>query len=156
MRMYLAAAFSLVASAGLPASADSLAFAAPAGWTMNSAATPPDPERGPMQWRLSSDPVSSLTFLRLPTAYPDAIAAIHTNFSTNQIKPAVDKDVPCRGTTAHVVEFAIGPDAHKIVVNRMVVPAADGIATVTYSRADGTPFSRDVQTAETAFCAATP
>jgi hypothetical protein len=137
-----------------PALADGPAFVGPAAWTANSAAPASDPAHPLLQWHLPGDTSASLTFLKSTASYDDSLALIHTNFSTNKIKPSLDKDIPCQGKTAHEVEFAIGPDGHKIVINRLLVPTADGVATVTYSRADGTAFDSDVQKSETAFCAA--
>jgi hypothetical protein len=137
-----------------PALADGPAFVGPAAWTANGDASGSDPAHPLLQWHLPGDTSASLTYLKSPASYDDSLALIHTNFSTNKIKPSVDKDIPCQGKTAHEVEFAIGPDGHKIVINRILVPAADGVATITYSRADGTAFDSDVQKSETAFCTA--
>jgi len=137
-----------------PALADGPAFDGPAAWTANGGPAGSDPAHPLLQWHLPGDTAASLTFLKSTASYDDSLALIHTNFSTNKIKPSIDKDIPCQGKTAHEVEFAIGPDGHKIVINRILVPTSDGVATITYSRADGTAFDSDVQKSETAFCAA--
>ncbi|MBD5633648.1 MAG: hypothetical protein IAI49_04130 [Candidatus Eremiobacteraeota bacterium] len=153
MRSIVSILIITVAAAG-PAVADGPPFTGPASWSSNGSPVSADPAHPVMQWHLPGDTASSLTYARTTAAYADSLAAIHTNFTTNKIKPAVDKDVQCQGKTAHVVEFATGPDEHKIVINRMLVPTSDGVATLTYSRADGTSFDPDVQKAETTFCAA--
>jgi hypothetical protein len=52
-----------------------------------------------------------------------------------------------------VVEFATGPDGHKIVINRLLVPTSDGVIAITYTRDDGVPFDPDVKKSVDAFCA---
>jgi hypothetical protein len=126
-------------------------FIGPSGWSHNPPAVT-DPNRTIDQWHLSGD-VASVTFIKDPsTTYSDAVAAIEKNFSTNKIKPAADKDTSCRGTTAHLVEFAIGPGEHQIIIHRLVVPDGSGVDTVTYTRSDGSPFDPDVKKSETTYC----
>ena len=83
----------------------------------------------------------------------DALAAIEKNFSTNKIRPATDKDVPCQGKTGHEIDFAVGPEGHQLIIHRVIVPDGTGIDTVTYARADGTVFDPDVKKSEDAYCA---
>jgi len=137
-----------------PALADGPAFVGPAAWTANGGTSGSDPAHPLLQWHLPGDTSASLTYSKSTASYDDSLALIHANFSTNKIKPSVDKDISCQGKTAHEIEFAIGPDGHKVVINRILVPTSDGVATITYSRADGTAFDSDVQKSETAFCAA--
>ena len=75
-------------------------------------------------------------------------------FTTNNIKPSFDKGLPCRGKTGHEVDFAVGPDGHQILIQRVVVPDGNGIDTVTYTRTTGTIFDPEVKKSETTFCAA--
>ncbi len=153
--MRLSFVFPLFASLAAPALADEPAFTGPSGWSANASnATASDPAHAPMQWHLPGDNSASVTYLRTTTSYDDALAAIHTNFTTNKIKPSVDKDLPCHGKTAHVVEFATGPDGHKVVIQRLLVPTSDGVAAITYARASDDSFDPAVQQAETAYCAA--
>ena len=153
MRFFLM--LTIFLSALAPAGADEAPFAGPSGWSANAnPAPPPDPAHAVMQWHLPGDGSTSVTYVRTTTSYDDSLAAIHTNFTTNKIKPAVDKDVPCHGKTAHVIEFATGPDGHRININRMVVPTSDGVAAITYARSGDTPFDPAVTQAETAYCAA--
>lgn len=147
----------IVAATALPALADGAAFVGPAGWSSSGTPTGGDPAHPTLlQWHLPGDSAASVTYLHTTTSYDDSLAAIHTNFTTNHIRPALDKDLPCQGKTGHVVEFSFGPDDHKIVINRILLPAPDGVVTITYSRADGTPFDAEVQKSEATFCAATP
>ncbi len=154
MRITMTAAV-LFATAAAPCLAAPPAFVAPAGWRAN----PPD-QNAPataspvMQWHVPGDTTTSLTFLHTSQSYDDSLGAIHTNLATNKIKPAVDKDLPCQGKTAHVVEFTVGPDAHKIVMNRLLVPMLDGVAAITYSHEDGSKPDPDVVKAESDYCAA--
>jgi hypothetical protein len=145
-------AFAVVGASQAAALADAVSdFAGPAGWSKVDVPSA-DPSRTVSQWHIAGD-VSSLTFIKdTSTAYADAIGAIQKNFTTNNIKPSFDKDVPCRGKTGHQVEFLVGPDGHQITINRIVVPDGNGIDTITYSRPGGT-FDPDVKKAETAFCA---
>jgi hypothetical protein len=141
--------------APIAASADGIAFVGPASWSSNGpASSSGDASHQFSQWHLPGDSAASLTFLQTTTSYADSLAAIHANFTANKIKPAVDKDVPCQGKVAHVIEFATGPADHKVVINRMIVPSGDGVAALTYSREDGTTFDPDVAKAESAYCAA--
>lgn len=145
----------LAAATAATCLADGPAFVGPSGWsTDSSVGASNDATRTIMQWHLPGDTSTSLTYLRSKGSYDDALTAIHTNITTNKMKPAVDKDMPCQGKTAHVVEFATGPDGHKIVINRLLVPTTDGVAAITYAHADGTPPDPAVQKSETAYCAA--
>jgi hypothetical protein len=131
------------------------AFPAPSGWSHNAPAAAADPARTVEQWHIAGD-VASVTFVKdTGTAYSDALAAIETNFRTNKIRPATDKDVPCQGKTGHEIDFATGPEGHQLIIHRVVVPDGAGIDTVTYARADGTVFDPDVKKSEETYCAAT-
>lgn len=139
----------------LPASAADVAFAGPAGWSRAAAVSPGDAMHQFDQWHIAGDAATTVTFIKDgTTAYADALGRIEKNFADNKIKPATDKDFTCQGKTGHVIEFSTGPDGHKIVINRLLVPDGAGVDTVTYSRADGSAFDPDVQKAETAYCAA--
>jgi len=136
---------------GGPVGADS-AFVGPAGWSHNTPSATPNPSRLVDQWHIAGD-IATVTFTKdMTTTYTDALAAIETNFSTNKIKPATDKDMPCQGKTAHVVEFTTGPDNLQTVINRLLVPNGDGIETITYFRSGGTPFDPAVKKSEMDFC----
>ena len=143
------------AAVALPAAAFAdAAFPPPSGWShVDVAAT--DPAHTIQQWHIAGD-VSSLTYAKdTGTSYADALARIQKNFADNKIRPAKDKDMPCQGKTAHVIEFATGPDGHQVVINRLLVPDAAGVDTVTYVRSDGAVFDADVQKSIAAYCAAT-
>ena len=145
----------LSAACASPASADGPAFVGPAGWSSDTATASADPSQQVAKWHLPGDPVASLTYSRTTRAYADSLGAIHTNISTNNIHPAMDKDLPCQGKTGHVVQFTFGPTDHKVVINRLLLPTTDGSVAITYSYADGTPFDPEVTKAETAYCAGT-
>jgi hypothetical protein len=137
---------------GLSAAANP-GFPSPAGWSHNAPPATTDPTRVVEQWHIAGD-VASVTFIKdTGTAYSDALAAIEKNFSTNKIRPATDKDVPCQGKTGHEIDFAVGPEGHQLIIHRVIVPDGTGIDTVTYARADGTVFDPDVKKSEDAYCA---
>ncbi len=146
--------FALTAMSPAGAFADATSdFVGPAGWS-HVDATGTDPNRVVNQWHIPGDQHSSLTFIKdTQSAYADALGAIEKNFTSNGIKPAFNKDIPCHGQTGHQVEFVIGPDGHQITINRILVPDGTGIDTITYARENGDPFDPDVKKAETAFCA---
>jgi hypothetical protein len=154
MRMLFVAAILLLGATATGALADTVAFVGPASWSHSPPSGATDATRMVDQWHISGD-VSTLTFIKdSSSAYSDALGAIEKNFSTNNIKASMDRDVPCRGITGHVVEFAYGPDGHRIVINRLLVPDGAGLDTITYARSDGSAFDPDVKTAEAAFCKA--
>jgi len=131
-------------------------FVGPAGWSHDDLQQSADGTRKYDKWHIAGD-VASVTYIADSNSqYADALALIEKNFQTNKIKPAIDKDIPCQGKTGHVVEFAVGPDEHKIVINRLLVPNGAGVVTITYARADGSVFDADVKKSETAYCDATP
>src|SRR5271156_6637070 len=151
-----AAILTIVFTAVAPAGAATVAFLGPSGWSADDTSAQSTPTRRVLQWHLAGD-ISTVTFVDdTGTAYADALAAIEKNFSTNKIKPSIDKDVTCQTKTAHVIEFVTGPDGHQTEINPMLVPDGAGIATITYFRSDGTSFDPAVQKSEPAFCAATP
>lgn len=148
---FLLSLFMLATTSGTALADSAPVFVGPSGWSHNP---PPatDPYRTIDQWHLSGD-VASVTFIKdTSTTYTDAVAAIEKNFSTNKIKPAADKDTSCRGATARLVEFAIGPDGHQVVIHRLVVPDGNGVDTVTYTRSNGSAFDPDVKKSETTYC----
>jgi hypothetical protein len=156
MRTFFFAASLLLAATAAAAFADSVAFVGPAGWSHSPPPAATDPQRSVDQWHLSGD-ISTLTFIRdTATTYADALAAVEKNVTTNRIKTTADRDMPCRGTTGHVVEFSYGPDGNKIIMNRIMVPDGPGLDTVTYARSDGSIFDPDVKKAETTFCTGGP
>ena len=123
--------------AAAPALAADVPFVGPSGWSHVDTPPSTDPAKKVDQWHIAGD-VASVTFLSDANgSYADALAAIEANFKTNGIKPATDKDMPCQGKTGHVVEFAFGPDGHRVVVNRLLVPNGNGVVTITYFRSDG-------------------
>lgn len=141
----------LVAST-IGSSAAEIGYSGPAGWSHVDVGAPADAKHTFAQWHIAGD-ISTVTYIADgTTAYVDALANIHKNFSDNGIKAIIDKDVVCRGGAAHVIEFAAGPEGKKVAINRMLVPAGDGIVTITYARADGSTFDRDVEKSETSFC----
>jgi hypothetical protein len=144
--------FACIAFSAAPCLAAATVFASPPGWSEDTALSS-DPAHPTMQWHLPGDPSTSLTFSQTTRAYDDSLAAIHTNLTTNKIKPSIDKDITCQGKTGHVVEFAAGPDGHKIVINRMLIPTSDGVIAITYTRDDGVGFDSDVKKSEDAYCA---
>ena len=129
-------------------------YLGPTGWSKADVPSP-TPTRTITQWHIAGDTTTSVTFIEDSTqSFSDSMAAMTKNFTDNHIKP-VQKDLPCRGTTAHMVEFKAGPDGSQTIINRMIVTQGTGIASITYTRADGNPFDTDVQKSETAYCAAT-
>lgn len=144
----------IVAAVVTPAPAADVTFTGPAGWKHVDPPASTDATRKSEQWHIPGD-VATVTFIADPSnAYGDALGAIEQNFKKNGIKPSADKDMPCQGKIGHMVEFATGPDGHKIVINRLLVPSGTGVVTITYARADGSPFDPDVKTSETTYCAA--
>ena len=137
------------------ASAAEVVYPGPAGWSHVDVGAPADAKHAFAQWHIAGD-ISTVTYIADgTTAYADALANIHKNFSDNRIKANIDKDVACRGGAAHVIEFSTGPEGKKVVINRMLVPTGDGIVTITYARSDGSTFDSDVEKSESAFCGAT-
>jgi hypothetical protein len=146
--------FTIVAAVAAPATAADVAFPGPAGWKHVDPPASTDATRKSDQWHIPGD-VATVTFIAdTSNAYGDALGAIEQNFKSNGIKPATDKDMPCQGKTGHMVEFSTGPDGHKIIINRLLVPSGAGVVTITYARADGTAFDTDVKASETTYCAA--
>lgn len=143
----LVVVFVAVSSSAL-AAAD---FAGPAGWSPVAVPVSNDTTRSYKQWHLGD--VATVTYIKdASVPYADALGTITKNFSTNNIKATTDRDVPCQGKTAHMIEFTTGPDGHRIVINRMLVPDGNGVQTITYTRQDGSVFDNDVKKAETEFC----
>ncbi len=139
-----------------PVLAAGVAFPAPDGWSPVAVPPSTDAARTFAQWHIAGD-IATVTFIRdASVAYADALTTIQKNFSENNIKPTTNKDTVCQGKTAHVVEFATGPDSKKVMINRMLVPDAKGLVTITYARSDGSDFDKEVKKSETAFCAAAP
>jgi len=131
-------------------------FAGPAGWSHVAIPAGSDASRKVEQWHIAGD-VATVTVIKDgATPYADSLGTVEKNFSDNKIKPAMDKDTPCQGKTAHVIEFATGPDNKKIVLKRVIVPDGKGVVTITYARSDGSAFDPDVEKSLTAFCAAGP
>jgi hypothetical protein len=153
MHRTISATLSLVLFSAVPAlAAAATDFTGPAGWSVVDNPAPPAPNQTIKQWHLAGD-ISTLIFIKDPsTPYSDALDAIEKNFSTNKIKAAADKDVPCQGKTGHVIEFGTGPSGHQTIINRVLVPDGPGVDTITYFRSDGSPFDPDVKKAETDFC----
>jgi hypothetical protein len=147
--------FACIVFCAAPGLAAATVFTSPSGWSEDTALSS-DPAHPTMQWHLPGDPSTSLTFSQTTRAYDDALGAIRTNLTTNKIKASVDKDITCQGKTGHVVEFSAGPDGHKIVINRMLVPTSDGVIAITYTRDDGTAFDSDVKKSEDTWCAGSP
>lgn len=146
----------LAATLAAPASAAAVPFPGPDGWSRVAVPTSADTSRDFEQWHIAGD-ISTVTFIRDGSGvYADALATILKNFADNNIKPSTNKDMPCQGKTAHVVEFATGPDGKKVVINRMLVPDGAGLVTITYARAQDSDFDKDVKKSETTFCMATP
>lgn len=131
------------------------AFVGPQSWSHAPQPSSADGSRTVDQWRLSGD-IQTVTFIHdAGASYATSLAAMQKNFSENHIKPSIDKDSACHGQTAHVVEFTIGPDGHRVTINRTIVPDAAGIDSITYTRSDGDKYDDDVKTAVTAYCGAT-
>lgn len=152
----LAITAALTASLAVGARASGVAFPAPDGWSHVAVPSSTDTSRTFDQWHIAGD-VSTVTFIRDSSGvYADALATIMKNFSDNNIKPATNKDMTCQGKTAHMVEFATGPDGKKILINRVLVPEATGLVTITYARSDGSEYDKDVKKSVTTFCAASP
>jgi hypothetical protein len=146
---------SLCASLSLLPTATSAAtgFEGPPGWTRTDVGSP-TPTRTISQWQIAGDTSTSITFIQDSSiTYAATLAAMSKNFSDNAIKLAVNKDIACVGGTGHVVEFTAGPDGSRTIFNRLVLPEGEGVATLTYTRADGNAFDDDVRKAEAAFCA---
>ena len=138
----------LAATAAPAAAAD---FVGPPGWPAVPVPTSTDVSRTFKQWHLGD--VATVTYIKdASLSYTDALGNIQKNFSTNNIKPSIDKDEPCQGKNGHVVEFTTGPDGHRIVINRVLVPDGNGVQTITYTRQEGSVVDNDVTKAETDFC----
>lgn len=151
----------LVVSIPLAAGAATPAFVGPPGWSHVVQQQPTtDAPRSVDEWKLggdSTDPGQTVTFINDPTAvYGDTLAVIKKNFSDNHIAPTVDVDRPCQGKQAHVVEFAIGPSGHEVIINRILIPQTPGLVTITYSRGKDYSFDDDVKKSIETFCSATP
>jgi hypothetical protein len=148
------AAVSLGVSLATAASA-AVTFHGPEGWS-HSGQPSADGKLIFDQWKLSGDPPQTVTVIQdSSTAYADSLAAVKNNFSTNHIKPSIDKDQTCLGRPSHDVEYKVGPDGHGIIVNRLIVPDGPGVVTVTYARGEKDDFDGDVRKAFTNFCAQT-
>lgn len=145
----------LCAFLAAPVLATGVAFPAPAGWSRVAVPTSTDATRSFEQWHIAGD-IATVTFIRDGSGvYADALATITKNFSDNNIKPSTNKDTTCQGKTAHVVEFATGPEGKRVVINRMLVPeGTTGLVTITYARSDGAEFDGEVKKSETSFCSA--
>ena len=132
-----------------------VSFVGPTGlWRHVEVSTQSDATRKVDQWKISGDPAQTLTFMSDTTSsYPDALALIKKNFSTNHIKASVDADKTCQGQQGHVVEFAIGPEGHEIIINRILFPQGQGIVTITYARGKEFDFDPDAKKAIDKYCA---
>ncbi len=140
----------------VPVRAAGVAFPSPEGWSHVSVPPPTDATRQFDQWHIAGD-IATVTYIRDGSApYAGALATILKNFSDNNIKPAMNKDITCQGKTGHVVEFATGPDGKKVLINRMLVPDGTGVVTITYARSDGSDFDNEVKKSETTFCGSAP
>jgi hypothetical protein len=156
MRTVIFVSCLVLANAATAFADTTVAFLGPAGWSHNPPPTAVDPARTIEEWHIAGD-IATVTYIKdTTTSYDDAMAAIKKNIATNGIKMSADKDVPCHGATGHVVEFAFGPDGHRVITNRLLVPAGSGVDTITYARSDGSTFDSDVKKAETEYCGATP
>ncbi len=152
----MALTVALITSLAVGARASGVAFPSPDGWSHVAVPTSTDTSRTFDQWHIAGD-VSTVTFIRDASGvYADALATIMKNFADNNIKPSANKDLPCQGKTAHMVEFATGPDGKKILINRVLVPETTGLVTITYARSDGADYDKDVKKSLATFCAASP
>jgi hypothetical protein len=119
---------------------------------------PSDDIRSVSLWRLagaSGEPAQSVTLIADSQAsYADELAKIKKNFEDNHIVPSTDADLSCRGRQGHVVEFIFGTSGNETVVNRVLVPQATGLTTITYFRTKGLPYDAQVKKAIYGFCAA--
>ena len=148
MRRTFAVLATFVATATPAVAAD---FSGPSGWPAVPVPTSSDAARTFKQWHLGD--VATVTYIKdASLSYPDALGNIQKNFSANNIKPSIDKDQTCQGKSGHVVEFTTGPDGHRIVINRVLVPDGNGVATITYTRQEGSVIDNDVTKAEASFC----
>ena len=130
-------------------------FKGPEGWSHNGQPSA-DGKVQFDQWKFAGDPPQTVTVIQdSTTSYADSMTAVKTNFSTNHIKPAVDKDQQCLGRPSHDFEYTVGPDKHQITVNRLIVPDGSGVVTITYARGSSDDFDSDVRKAITTFCAGT-
>jgi hypothetical protein len=155
------ALISVAVSLPVAAAAATPAFVGPPGWShVQQQTATTDAPRTVDSWKLggdATDPGQTVTFISDATAsYGDTLAGIKKNFSDNHITSTVDADRTCQGKQAHVVEFAIGPSGHEVIINRILIPESPGLATITYSRAKDYPFDDDVKKAIETFCSATP
>ncbi len=130
MRSIAALGIALLAPVAALAAPTDLVYAGPTGWSHVDMPAASDPSRFVAQWHIAGD-IATVTYMKdATTPFADALANIH-------------KDVPCRGTSAHVI-------------NRILVSSGPGVSMITYVRADGTKPDGDVTTSVTAFCNATP
>ena len=126
---------------GLPVGLGAAALADPTfalapPWSHVDQAAAGDTSRKFDQWHISGESDSVTMISDSTTAYADAVALIEKNFTDNKIKPAVDKDFTCNAKASHEVEFAAGPEGHKIIINRILIPNGAGVITITYARSD--------------------
>lgn len=150
----LRAAAALVAFAvavPLAAAAAPKPFSGPADWEHSVGATPsPQSQRAQESWKKGDGTVSYLEDGSL--AYDDILGMVKKNVTTNNLKPAVDRDRTCDGRRAHEIEMTLGTT----VVRQIVVDDGPGVTRLTYTRPQGTAPATDVTAALSAYCGANP
>jgi len=146
---------------GLAAAADSPAFSLGFPWKAvdSDASVTPSTTRKQSQWHIPDD-VSTFTLVDDSTqSYADSLTLIQTNFSSNHVKPSVDKDFTCDGKAGHMVEFSTGPTGHQVIINRLLLPETPtaGVLTFTYVRSSSDKdWDPAVVKSMKAFCGTAP
>jgi len=145
-------------SAATTASADTTSFSLSSPWSHADQQTSPDGTRKFEQWHIAGDTASTVTLVQDSSmSYTDALGAIQKNFSENHVRPAINKDLSCHNLSGHMIEFAVGPDGHRIIINRLLVPLGNGVLTLTYSRSEtDKTWDPEVLKSVTSYCGASP
>lgn len=142
------------AIAAVPLAAAAMkSFPGPSSWT-HVAATTSGATVSQDVWKSSDGPSADVLAVMTETTmkYDDVLAAVHSNVAAGGIKLSLDKDMTCAGDRAHNFEMSFGPDGKKTLVNQTIIADGTGTTRITYTRADGKPFSDDVKTAVASYC----
>ncbi|MGB8266964.1 MAG: hypothetical protein WCE44_11605 [Candidatus Velthaea sp.] len=127
-------------------------FAGPSTWVHVVVAKPDAAQRMDV-WKPGDSPAAPTlnVLVDTTTSYSEMIGAVRANAQSGFIKIVGDKDLTCGGVAAH--EFDIELDiGRKILSTQTVVASPGGATRITYTRADGVPFAKEVQAAIDAFC----
>ena len=139
------------------ASAAAKPFPAPSGWDQVQQQTPSGGPQAFQMWKRGSGELQqTVTFLNDPsTSYDDLVQRIHKNIVDNKFKVSLDKDLTCDGKSGHLFSIAYGPDAHRVAVDRLIVPDGSGAVQITYMRPEPEPFANEVSSDLNGYCGST-